>query len=200
MTLFDIIKSSHIKTELPGFTYIDDFLPRVISNEIYNNLNEEKEWFNVGNRTSRQVINFGYKYSYKNKGHALQPSTPFPDYITTLKNRIENHLNLDPYFDQCIINKYLPGEGIGKHTDHTTQFDNTIVGITLGSGIEMEFRKDDTVVRKYIKPGSMYVMSDECRYKWTHEIRKKKTDIVNGKRIKRDTRISVTFRKIKKKI
>ena len=41
-------------------------------------------------------------------------------------------------------------------------------------------------------------MKDEARWDWKHFIAGKKSDIIDGKKINRGVRISVTFRKIKK--
>lgn len=45
--------------------------------------------------------------------------------------------------------------------------------------------------------GSLLVFGDDARYLWTHEIRKRQSDNINGKRVKRSDRISVTFRTVK---
>jgi alkylated DNA repair dioxygenase AlkB len=46
----------------------------------------------------------------------------------------------------------------------------------------------------YVEDGSLYIMSGPARWNWTHEIKGLKTDIIDGKRVKRNTRISITFR------
>ena len=40
-------------------------------------------------------------------------------------------------------------------------------------------------------------MSGDSRYKWKHEMRGLKTDTVDGKKIKRGVRTSITFRSVK---
>ena len=49
----------------------------------------------------------------------------------------------------------------------------------------------------YIKRKSLLVFKDEARYAWEHSITTRKTDLVYGKQIKRNTRYSITLRKIK---
>jgi len=199
MNLFDILMNKQSQTIPKGFIYIPDFISDNFGNDIYNKLEEDKGWFAVSNNDkSRKVINYGYKYNYKSKNSG-QECTKFPDYIIELQHKIENYLkllDLNSSFNQCIINKYLPGQGIGYHTD-SEAFDNIIVGVSLGSGIEMIFRNNDNTFIKYLKPNSIFIMHDECRYHWTHEIKRKKYDIVEHKRIERGTRISVTFRHVK---
>jgi len=193
MTLFDILMKPKV---IPpnGLKYMNNFISDEFGNKLYSKLNEEKEWFNVSKYPkSRQVLNFGYRYNYRHKGLG-EKTTLFPDYIIELQHKIEDYLKTT--FDQCIVNKYEPGQSIGAHTDHTVAFDNVIVCVSLNSGIEIEFKKGDKSFCKYLKPNSLFVMSDECRYEWTHEIKKRRYDMVDNKKIERDTRISITFRKI----
>ena len=42
----------------------------------------------------------------------------------------------------------------------------------------------------------MLILSDEARYKWTHGINVRNTDLIDNKIIKRKNRTSLTFRKI----
>jgi alkylated DNA repair dioxygenase AlkB len=48
----------------------------------------------------------------------------------------------------------------------------------------------------YVAPDSLYIMSGEARYIWKHSMLSRKTDMVDGKRIKRGRRISLTFRNV----
>ena len=44
---------------------------------------------------------------------------------------------------------------------------------------------------------SLIVMRDESRYKWSHEIPARAHDSKNGRIVRRQRRISVTFRRVK---
>ena len=92
--------------------------------------------------------------------------------------------------------KQLSGQGISKHID-VTSYGGIIGCYTLNSGSIMNFRSpSDDVVDVYVKPNSLYIMSGDARYKWTHEMPSCKNDVVNGMKILRDRRISVTFRNV----
>ena len=93
------------------------------------------------------------------------------------------------YWNQCIINRYLPGQGIGAHIDVKSYGDH-IVCFTLGSGREMEFTRDDDNYCLYTEPRSAYVMSGDSRYKWKHQMRLRKSD--SG--VSRSVCYSITFR------
>jgi hypothetical protein len=101
----------------------------------------------------------------------------------------------DLKFNQVIINKYEPGQGISKHTD-AKDYGPIIGCYTIESGATMKFNKDKDSVSIYTKPNSLYIMSGDSRYKWTHEMTSTKSDNVDGKRVPRTRRISITFRHV----
>ena len=100
-------------------------------------------------------------------------------------------LNIKEKLNQCLINRYLPGQGIGAHIDKV-EFGDTIVCFTFGSGREMVFSLGDTAYNIRTEPLSMYVMTGDSRWKWKHEMKQRKSD--NG--IPRGTVYSITFREI----
>jgi hypothetical protein len=74
--------------------------------------------------------------------------------------------------DQCVINDYSPYQGIRRHIDSNS------------SGCYIKFQKNDVVKKICVEPNSLYIMTGDSRYKWSHEI-----DCLSKYR-----RISVTFR------
>lgn len=107
---------------------------------------------------------------------------------------------------QAIINLYRPGEGITPHVDLLGRFGDGIIGVSLGSGCVMDFRRASTSEEKggygagqdidtwddgfidedgkrkrwglYLPARSVLVMSGDARYRWTHGIEKKEEDFV----------------------
>lgn len=162
--------------------------------EDYLSKNEEKElleyiysqpWSKV---LSRRVQHYGYEYSY------------FPPYGVKKTKEIPklflNYINkINPKFNQVIVNEYLPGQGIGKHTDHKLFFNDMICSLSLGSPTII-FRKGENREEIFLKNKSLLIMSGESRWKWTHEIPQRKGDAINGNYIERQTRISLTFREV----
>lgn len=47
-----------------------------------------------------------------------------------------------------------------------------------------------------LEPRSVMVLKDVARYKWTHEIPARKSDVIDGGKVERSRRISLTFRKV----
>ena len=194
--------------------HIDDKTPKglhyfqnAISEALYN---EIMEWWRTPqvqallnpinrngtfNENTRKVIQYGSLYLYDKREATSTGSAPkIPDVLKKLKPLIlkkfdieEDHNNL---FDQVIINRYLPGQGIAPHTDLST-FGKYIASFTFMHSREMEFTRGNYEPYKiYVNPRSLYVMSGESRYKWKHQMRPRLTD--NG--ICRQECFSITFR------
>lgn len=137
----------------------------------------------------RKVAQFGYTYPYDRRA-TLTKTYPIPDSILAIVSRLGTTVELlkDWVPDQLIINRYEPGEGISKHIDHTRFFGDRIVCFSLGAQTDMVFRRDAQKFMQPVTDGSVYIMSGESRYKWTHEMPKRK-------RMK-GVRYSFTFRQV----
>ncbi|MEQ8306346.1 MAG: alpha-ketoglutarate-dependent dioxygenase AlkB [Hoeflea sp.] len=99
--------------------------------------------------------------------------------------------------DQVIVNEDLPGQGISAHVDCVPCFDDTIVSLSLLSHCEMVFRDKRSKARLAVilEPRSAVVVAGPARYEWTHEIPARKSDGIDGKKVDRSRRVSLTFRK-----
>ncbi len=177
--------------------FIDEFITQnehdVLWNTIYNS-----DW---NTSLNRRVQHYGYNYDYKNSFITLKRAEDIPEsFINILfpkfiKYDIMNDTNI---FNQCIVNEYVPGQGIGAHTDHKV-FGDTIVSITLGSQCVMNFTQTYTNADNFdimLTPKSAIVLSGDFRWKYKHAIKHTKSDKdpLTGKRILRGTRVSITFR------
>jgi len=196
----DSEEDSRIKIikDVPGLFYINNAISKKYSKELYKDINKG-EWDPVSKSpNSRKVQQYGYKYDYKRRAVA-EKGPPIPSYlyqlIKSLKSYIKKLKLKDLDFNQVIINKYEPGQGISKHTD-AKDYGPIIGCYTIESGSTMKFNKDDKSSSLYVKPNSLYIMSGDSRYKWDHEMPSTKSDRVDGKRIPRDQRISITFRNV----
>jgi len=109
-----------------------------------------------------------------------------PDWFDFLIEKIRLTKLIKQKPDQIIINRYLPGEGISAHVDVPNVFKNQIYTLSLGSGSVIEFvnKKEDIKKQIYLPRRTFLLMQDDARYNYTHEIKKNKIDIVNGKKKK----------------
>ena len=146
---------------------------------------------------SRRVQHYGFRYDYRAPGVGRHdPAAPFPRWATVIGDRIA------PLFDgrrpeQCIVNEYRPGQGIGMHADHAS-FGDVVVSLSLGDAWTMNFRPRSR--RPYVRGGlasdeivmlprrSALVLRGLARSAWMHGI----DPTANASRTQ--TRISATFR------
>lgn len=142
---------------------------------------------------SRGVLQYGHPYNYRHGSREISVN-PIPDAITTLTNDFLCATGLTVPYNSCIVNRYTGNQGISAHRDSTI-FGPCIMCFVIGSGAELEFAHPEGIkFTTYLKGGDVYLMSGESRYVWTHEIRKRTSDVVDGERIPRGTRYSVTLR------
>ncbi len=146
---------------------------------------------------SRRVQHYGYRYDYRSPGTGRHdPAPPFPRWAEVVATR------LAPLFhgrrpEQCIVNEYRPGQGIGMHADHAS-FGPVVVSLSLGDAWTMLFRP--RAARPYVREGlasdevallprrSVLVLRGQARSAWMHGI----DPAANAQRS--TTRISATFR------
>lgn len=129
---------------------------------------------------SRDTQHYGYKYDYKTR--KVTKLGELPNFLKDLKKKL--HFN---DCDQVIVNKYLPGQGIALHKDAAV-FDNRIATVSLGSACMFKIGGEEI----YLKPGDVVVMTKPI----VHGIDQRIFDVIDGQRIPRGTRISITLRKV----
>lgn len=99
---------------------------------------------------------------------------------------------------QVILNLYPPGQGISPHIDLPNRYADGIAGVSLMGGCVMTFRKAELRHDVYLPERSVYVLTGEARWEWSHGIEGRTEDLVmrdSGVETKlRSTRVSLTFR------
>ena len=108
--------------------------------------------------------------------------------------------------DQVIVNEYLANQGISAHIDSPRSFTGVVATISLLESWEMVFRRHGRTakVSRTLERRSATILEGEARYRWTHEIPKRHSELGPAKpghkrpgRVPRTRRLSVTFRKVK---
>ena len=146
---------------------------------------------------SRRVQHYGFAYDYRGRSSGRHaPAPALPRWAQVIGERLR------PFFDggrpeQCIVNEYRPGQGIGMHADHIS-FGGVVVSLSLGDTWTMQFRPRAS--RPYVRHGlasdevavlprrSALVLRCAARSRWMHGI----DPAANAHRS--ETRISATFR------
>lgn len=178
-----------------GLCYVPDYL-RADSAAALCHFIDTQPW---RHDLSRRVQHYGYVYDYR--ARRIRPEM----YLGTLPaplSALAKSLVADRRFarlpDQVIVNEYLPGQGIAPHTDCTPCFGDTIASISLLSACEMEFLHGPANRRRtlLLEPRSLAVLTGSARFEWQHAIRPRRSDVIDGTRIHRARRLSLTFRTV----
>jgi alkylated DNA repair dioxygenase AlkB len=179
--------------KISGLTYISNFL-NAAQREALLNLVDSKPWLTD---LKRRTQHYGYKYDYTVKRiNAQMKATALPELLLTptLDPLLQQEL-LKEVPDQCIVNEYLPGQGISKHTDCIPCFKDTILTISLGAPIILEFYDryySNKPQELLLEEGSALILTKEARYKWLHAIAARKMDYGVARR----RRVSLTYRNV----
>lgn len=197
----DVIDQSVDARYPPGLVLYKGLL-RNIADEMYTYF-DELPW---NDTLSRRTQHYGYSYDYtlREPKKSKLKQLPMPKPIKCMCDVLHNRNILKDYPNQVIINQYTPGQGISAHRDHYPIFGDSVCTMSFGSGVSMHFKPykifsnqlGDTELEIYLEPGDVLVFEGDARMKYSHEIKGRKSDAVNGKRISRGVRISATFRHV----
>lgn len=150
----------------------------------------------------RRVQHFGYRYSYQSSSvGTIGSAPPFTPLLSDIAERLHDEGHMRSLANQCIVNEYIVDEkrtqGISTHRDHPNLFGPTIVTLSLLESWSMRFTRDGYEPLEFLLDvGSIAVMSGEARYNWAHSIPARRYERSGGIRVRRNRRISVTFRTV----
>lgn len=182
-----------VREPIAGLTVLPEFISQVDETRLLQTVTKQK-WLQD---LSRRVQHYGYKYDYKSRRiDASMKLGPMPHWISEVLAKLVARGYFSKTPDQMIVNEYLPGQGIAPHVDCEPCFEDTIASLSLGSGTVMNFHQKSRKTEVYLPPRSIVVLKGESRYEWKHSIPKRKSDVIHGNRVKRTTRVSLTFRRV----
>jgi alkylated DNA repair protein alkB family protein 8 len=172
---------------VPGLRVVADYLDaaeeRALAEEI-----DARPW---STDWRRRVQVYGLEYG---DGRAA-PGTPLPPRIAALGARIHADGLIERAPENAVVNEYPPGVGIGPHRDYGA-FGPTVVGVSLLAWCVMDLVAPEhgTRVALELAPRSLYLLGGEARSRWKHGIAARKSDVIGGFRVRRERRLSITFR------
>lgn len=148
----------------------------------------------------RRVQHYGWRYDYRARAvDATMRLGPLPPWADALARRIAAE-GLDARApDQVIVNEYLPGQGIARHVDCVPCFGPVVLSLSLGSGYVMDLHAPQTLQRLPLPlpRRSLLVLAGPSRLAWSHAIAARQTDVVDGVKVPRGRRVSLTFRTVR---
>ena len=182
-------------TGVPGLKYVPDF----ISEREEKDLVEEIDRAGWNTELQRRVQHYGWRYDYKARQiNASMRLGPLPEWADLLAECLVSKGLLTDRPDQVIVNEYVGDQSIAGHVD-SENFADGIATISLLESWEMVFREKKNPRHKEtlrLDRRSVAIMTGDARYRWTHEIPKRKYEAGPAGRVKRRRRISLTFRKV----
>jgi len=182
-------------TKVKGLKYIPNYIDIMTEKKLIQEI-DKLTWIND---LKRRVQHYGYKYNYKARRIDLSMRIgELPNWANDIAIRLKENEYFDNIPDQVIINEYLPGQGISPHIDCKPCFEDTIISLSLASDTTMIFTNEITndKIPIILRNRSLVILKEDSRYNWKHSIPARKTDKINGKTVKRQRRISLTFRSV----
>ena len=178
-----------------GATYIPHFVSSAVEVSLVREINAAP-WIND---LKRRVQHYGYRYDYRARTVTQDAYLgPIPDWLNVIGSRLKDAGWFERIPDQAIVNEYKPGQGIASHVDCVPCFSGTIASLSLLSSCAMRFeeRSSGEQLTQMLEPRSLLVLQGSARFDWTHGIPARKSDVVEGQRVPRGLRLSLTFRNV----
>lgn len=178
----------------PGATVIDDFVSVGREQELLSVI-DNAPWLQD---LRRRVQQYGWRYDYKARRVSEDAWLgPLPNWLQQEIGRFSGSGLFDETPDQVIVNEYEPGQGIAPHIDCVPCFGPIIATLSLGGRVEMRFENIASGDQRetLLPPRSLLVLTGPARYEWRHTIPARKSDVIDGRRVGRKRRISLTFRR-----
>jgi alkylated DNA repair protein alkB family protein 8 len=101
---------------------------------------------------------------------------------------------------QILVNEYIGKMGISSHFDDSNAFGDTIATVSLVNPCWMSLTSETDNVKILLEPRSLFVMQEECRYKYKHGIPKQRwIRLPGGLAVRRSDefcRVSLTVREL----
>lgn len=174
---------------MEGLSIYTDIVSPDIYNEIVSWYNEcfERESIPVPNiftkeisKNSRKVIHYGFIYDYSKKEATATPTSDLPKSLEKLRQIVLDKIGRSDLstMNQCIVNRYLPGQGISAHVDHV-DYGPIVASFTFNilqtKNRKMRFTNMDKTIDIETPNRSLYIMTGPSRYVWKHSMPGSKT-------------------------
>ena len=179
----------------PGAIY----LPELVSPAAEASLIAQVDATPWNTELKRRVQHYGYRYDYRARAVTEDAFLgELPGWLQELATELQSYARFEQTPDQVIINEYELGQGISAHVDCVPCFSETIASLSLLSACAMNFEERTSGKRRNVvlAPRSLLVLRGASRYCWTHSIPARKSDMIDGQRVARGRRVSLTFRKV----
>ena len=172
---------------------IGEYKENFLSTDEVVNLRHTLDALEFSTVNGREVASFGEEYSYG--GAPKNNKNDIPDSFKAIIEKVHSDPNYEgEQLNQIVINKYTGLTHLPEHSDGEPVIrpHSNIFTITIGEKVPIVFKDSITKQEKTLEPieGSLYVMSMESQYHWTHRM--------NQANLENMVRYSVTLRSVGK--
>lgn len=178
---------------IDGLAYYPNFLTAAAHDTLVQQI-EAAAWASPPPRRTQH-----YGYVCAGQAARLDPALylgPLPPWLDRVAQRAWREGCCAVLADQATVMEYLPGQGVASHIDCPASFGETVFSLSLLSTVLVDFTRTWERVPVFVEPRSLLVLRGEARYEWSHGIGERQDDVVNGRRVWRARRLSVTFRTV----
>jgi alkylated DNA repair dioxygenase AlkB len=178
------------RPRVPGLVVLPDYIHEAEEKRLIERI-EEGPW---ETDFKRRVQQYGLGYGGDDNGQ-VSWVRDFPPWLAELAQRLTKDGWLPRFPENCVVNDYAPGVGIGPHRDYPP-FGSVIAAVSLLSDVVIDFARPggDEKIPVLVPARSLWVASGEARWRWTHGIAPRLSDVIEGERRRRGRRVSLTFR------
>jgi alkylated DNA repair dioxygenase AlkB len=141
----------------------------------------------------RRTQHYGVSYGSGSRRGPPERLGDLPAWLIPLAARVHEEGWLERMPDNCVVNEYVPGQGIGMHED-LPAFGASVAIVSLGAPYLMDLRRGDERVEIDLAPRSLLVLGGEARSEWKHGIAARRFDRIGDYKRPRARRVSITFR------
>src|SRR3954451_16237514 len=132
----ELFAVEEVTAPIPGFSLERDYLTREEEKELIENV-DSQPW---ESDFLRRIQQYGLGYG-ADLGETLTWLRDFPPWLQLLANRVSRDA-FDRPAANCVINEYIPPQGIGPHRDYRA-FGPVVACVSLGSDIVINFTEPE---------------------------------------------------------
>ena len=142
----------------------------------------------------RRVQHYGYRYNYLKRSVDSESFLgDIPEELVDICARLDRYGLHRP--QQVIVNEYQPGQGIAPHVDAPV-FGPVVCTLSCLHEVPMVFQLGAEKVEVSLPRRSLAVLRGPSRVDWRHSIASRMTDRKDKRKIRRQRRVSFTFRSV----
>jgi alkylated DNA repair dioxygenase AlkB len=186
----ELFSIAPVSSDVPGFRIDLEYISADEERQLLAHI-DEQPW---QSDYRRRIQQYGLGYA-PSGGRNTTWVRDFPSWLMPLAERVAADARFERFPENCVINEYVPPQGIAPHTDYR-DFGPKVACVSLGSDIVMDLLHPARGLRAsvHVPARSLWLLEGEARTEWEHGIAPRLHDVIAGERHRRERRVSVTFR------